>query len=276
VSREDRFSWHWNHAGRTRRSDYNNDMDITLSEAADSLDTTVPRVTRAIESLGIVPRRDAIGRSHRRARVLDSGQLTRLREHLGAAPANAEFSREEMFILSAFNLSPFGFRSARAAASAASVSATTAAKVLPTLVARGLVTESNKSVLDSGRVTHGVVYEANRTSDDWRTAVDDIRSTYLPESTKSTKPKLVPRRFWHLFWNATPSKLPISEHADFIASRMLLSQNPQAVAWAALHLPASSIANTAKLRHVSQRDRAWLKNLARAMSSRDLVGSEPS
>jgi len=251
-------------------------MDITISEAAESLGTTVPRVTRAIENLRIAPRRAATARQHRRAQVLNSEQLTRLQERLGAAPVNGEFSREEMFILSALNLSPFGFRSARAAASAASVSATTAAKALPVLVASGLVTESTKPVLDSGRVTRGTVYEANRTSDGWHTAFDDIRSTYLPESRKSTEPKLVPRRFWHLFWNATPSKLPISEHADFIASRMLLSQNPQAVAWAALHLPASSIANTAKLRHVSARDRSWLKNLARAMSRRDLADSETS
>ncbi len=179
-------------------------------------------------------------------------------------------------MLSALDLSPFGFRSARAAASAAGVSATTAAKALPVLVASGLVTESTKPMLDSGRVTRGTVYEANRTSDEWRSACDDIRSTHLPDSRKSTEPKLVPRRFWHLFWNASPLKLPISEHADFIASRMLLSQNPQAVAWAALHLPARSIANTAKLRHVSAGDRAWLKNLARAMSSSDVADSETS
>jgi hypothetical protein len=249
-------------------------MDITLSEAAEVLGTTVPRVTRAIENLRIAPLRAATSHRHRRAQVLDPVQLTRLREHLGSTPADAEFSREEMFVLSALNLSPFGLRSARAAASAASVSVTTAAKILPKLVSNGLVTESTRKMLDSGRVTQGIVYEANRTSDEWRTAFADIRSTYLPESTKSAEPKLVPRRFWHLFWNATPSKLAISEHADFIASRMLLSQNPQAVAWAALHLPASSIANTAKLRQVSEHDRAWLKNLARAMSSGDMSNSE--
>jgi hypothetical protein len=111
-----------------------------------------------------------------------------------------------------------------------------------------------------------MVYEANREGRAWQSALGEIRATQPPAPAQSPTPKVVPRRFWHLFWNATPSKLPISENADFIASRMLLSQDPKAVAWAALNLPGSSIKRTAGLRHVSGHDRQWLLHLADSMS----------
>lgn len=164
------------------------------------------------------------------------------------------------------NLSPFGFRSARAAASAARISTTTASAALARLVSGGLIAAPTRRVLESGRVTERMVYEANREGRAWQSALGEIRATQPPAPAQSPTPKVVPRRFWHLFWNATPSKLPISENADFIASRMLLSQDPKAVAWAALNLPGSSIKRTAGLRHVSGHDRQWLLHLADSMS----------
>src|SRR5580658_572823 len=178
-------------------------MDITISEAAEELGTTVPRVTRALGKLRITRTRAGRRGRGRRGQVVDERQLARLREHLGATPSGAPFSREEMFVLAALNVSPFGLRSARAVASAAGVSTTTASKVLPKLVANGLVTKSSRKAIDSGRVIQEIVYEANRTGAGWRLVNDQIQATHLPASTRRTEPKVVPRRFWHLFWNAT-------------------------------------------------------------------------
>ena len=243
-------------------------MDITISEAAASLGTSVPRVTRAIESLGIAPKRRAVG-GQRPARTLSGAQLDRLRRRLGSSRPSERFSREELFILSAMNLSPYGFRSIRAAASAAGVSTTTASRGLARLIAEGLVSARTTMVLDSGRVMERVVYEANRNGEPWQRALGEITATQPPEPAQAPAPTMVPRRFWHLFWNASPSRLPVAENADFIASRMLLSRDPKAVAWAALNLPANSIKRTAGLRHVSEHDRQWLLNLARSMSLSD-------
>jgi len=241
-------------------------MDITISSAAEALGTSVPRVTRSIESLGIAPKRAAVKGSRRPVRTLTTAQFGRLRQGIGSSRPSDRFSREELFLLSAMNLSPFGFRSARAAASAARISPTTASTALARLVAEGIVSAPIKKVLDSGRVTERVVYEANRKGSAWQSALGEITTTHPPEPVEPPPPRMVPRRFWHLFWNATPSKLSVSENADFIASRMLLSQDPKAVAWAALNLPVGSIERTAGLRHVSEHDRQWLLNLAWSMS----------
>jgi hypothetical protein len=110
-----------------------------------------------------------------------------------------------------------------------------------------------------------MILEANQINKKWSEILDDVLATYLPAPRTTTKAKIVPRRFWHLFWNAQPAQLPIIEHADFIASRMLLSKDPLAASWAITYLPASSIERTASLRQVNDRDRRWLRGLAQAM-----------
>jgi hypothetical protein len=72
-----------------------------MSAAAATLGTSVPRVARAIESLGIVPGRKAINGNHRPVRTLNPAQLDRLRQQLGSSRPSERFSREELFILSA-------------------------------------------------------------------------------------------------------------------------------------------------------------------------------
>lgn len=117
---------------------------------------------------------------------------------------------------------------------------------------------------NSGRAVNGVVLEANRNEKKWSEILGDVLATYLPIPRTTTEPKIVPRRFWHLFWNALPAQLPINKHADFIASRMLLSKDPSAVSWATTHLPAASIEKTATLREVNDRDRKWLNGVVNA------------
>ncbi|MBW4079428.1 MAG: MarR family transcriptional regulator [Acidobacteria bacterium] len=238
-------------------------MDITIGDAAERLGTSIPRVRRAIDRLGIVTRSMAT-RDGRPPRVLDEEGFQRLRDELGSMPAHALRGREELKVLAAFNMNPFGFRSRRAVAITAGISPTTASAIVDRLLEQGLVVAVPALLRNSGRVIRGMILEANRTNTTWSEILDDVLATHLPVPRMTSTAKIVPRRFWHLFWNAQPAQLPIIEHADFIASRMLLSKDPLAVSWAMTHLPASSIEKTASLRQVNDSDRQWLLGLSRA------------
>lgn len=242
-------------------------MEVTIAEAAEKLQTTVPRVTRALARARIEP---AIRlHNNRSIRVLSPEQVRALESELGIAPDVEGYSREDMFVLAAFNLSPYGFRSLYAASLAAVISATTAEKVVTRLIERGLIARVPQKELLNRKVIAVDTFQINRRSDEWRRLSEYIASTQLPASRRVASAKIIPRRFWHLFWNANPLQLPISEYANYIATRMLLSDEPQAVAWAATNLPPSSISYTATMRNASEEDRKWLNNLALAMWEAD-------
>lgn len=239
-------------------------MEMTISEVASMLDTSVPRVTRAMKRLGVV---SALGlRNDRRVQVLERSQVAAIEDELGFAPPVEGYSREDLFVLAALNLSPYGFRSVHAVSRAAAISATTAAKVVSRLTEKGLILVSPQRELLNRKVVIVSILHANRHHEEWRRLSDQIATVRLP-AQPPTSAKIVPRRFWHLFWNADPLKLPITEHADFIATRMLLSDEPQAIAWAATNLPPSSIKRTAEMRSTPEEDRRWFRSLATAMSS---------
>jgi hypothetical protein len=238
-------------------------MDITIAEAAESLGTSIPRIRRALRRLGIVTTSSPNG-DGRPPRLLEERSFWRLRDELGAVPSRSSRRREDLLVLAAINMNPFGFRSRRAVAEAARISPTTASAAVDRLIEEGLVSVVPRLLRYGGRVVEGVVLEANRDDKRWGEILGDVLATHLPFPRAAREPKIVPRRFWHLFWNASPAQLPIREHADFIASRMLLSKDPMAVAWAMTHLPASSVEKTASLRQVNDHDRKWLKGLAEA------------
>jgi hypothetical protein len=239
-------------------------MDVTVSQAAEKLGTTVQRVTRAVERLGIerVPQVVEQPQRGRPARAIHHLDLERLRLELGSTPSESDLTREELFVLAAFNLSPFGFRSIRAAASAANVSPTTAALIVERLIDKELIRRLRVNEVLSGRVVQRDVVEANRLSSKWWDLIYEIRATSLPSFSTPPEPKRAPRRFWHLFWNSSPAAMPVSEYADFLTSRLILSRDATAVAWAAICMPPSSIAKAARLRHVTEHDRHWLLSVA--------------
>lgn len=230
------------------------------------LNTSVPRVTRAMKRLGIVGTQGL--RDHRRVQVFELFMVKAIEAELGFAPNVEGYTREDMFVLAAMNLSPYGFRSVHAVSRAAAISATTAAKVVTRLTQRGLIIRSPQRELLNRKVVTLSVLNANRHHKEWRRLSEQIAMVKLPTAIPTT-PKIVPRQFWHLFWNADPLKLPIAEHADFIATRMLLSDEPKAIAWAATNLPPVSISRAADMRSTPQADRQWLRNLAMAMSTED-------
>jgi hypothetical protein len=251
----------------TTDTTYNVDMDISIATAAARLGTSVHRVTRAIERLGI-PTSPATTERGRPPRVLDEHGFTRLLDDLGATPLVDGYTREEMFVLAALNLDSCGFRSVREVAMASVISPTTATHVLPRLIDRGLVVTASQKELLNGRVVTVTAYHANREHPEWEALSGRIEATRLPIGKPTPPAKIVPRRFWHLFWNASPQRLPLSEHADFVASRMLLSDDSRAREWAATNLPASSIARAATVRHATDEDREWLLGLAESAAPR--------
>ncbi len=237
---------------------------MTLSEVADALGTSVPRVTRAMKRLDVVPTPSL--RNGRRVQVLESSKIVALEDELGFAPHVEGYTREDMFVLAAINLSPYGFRSVYAISRAASISATTAGKVVDKLTENGLILMTPQRELLNRKVVVVLALRANRHNSQWWKLSEAIAAVRLPAQVPKPA-KIVPRRFWHLFWNADPLKLPIVDYADFIATRMLLSDEPQAIAWAAINLPPSSINRAAHMRSTRQEDRRWLHSLALAMAS---------
>ena len=237
-----------------------------MNQAAQRLGTTVHRVTRAVERLGIERVLQVVTQPQRGrpARTICHIDLERLRLELGSTPSESAVTREELFVLAAFNLSPFGFRSIRAVAGASNVSPTTATLIVERLIDKGLIRRLRVNEVLSNRVVQRDIVQANRLSSKWWDLIDEIRATVLPSVSAPRAPKRAPRRFWHMFWNSSPAAMPVSEYADFLTSRLILSNDATAVAWASICMPPSSIVRAARLRHVSEHDRHWLLGVADA------------
>lgn len=229
----------------------------SIREAARDLGTTVPRVQRALDGLGIDPPAGPRGRR------VSAVQLAMLRDRLGSAPRVDGYTREDLFVLAALNRRPAGVRSVRAVARAAGVSATSAGRVLRRLSDKGLVTRRVRRFLE-GRVVDGVLYEIRREAE-WRAVADAVRATVVPVSALPVEtPKRVPRRLWHHFWNANPATIVLPSDENYVAARLLRADDPQALAWAAANLSVEAITHAAMLRGVTGRERSLMQHLIRA------------
>lgn len=243
-------------------------MDRTIAAIAGELGTTVPRVSRAVDRLGIKlsePKNPGRGRP---VRVIKEQDVERLRGDLGVTPRSSDIPREELFVLAALDADPRGFESVRSLAQAAGVSPTTAAGAVQRLEARGLINRRQGLTRMNGRVKDATLLEANRRDSTWQHIQPLLAATRPPAPAPGPTPSVVPRRFWHLFWNARPATLRIDTNADFIAARLLLSDDQRAVTWAATHLPATSIEKTATLRGLSESDKERIRDLASAQRLR--------
>lgn len=242
-------------------------MDRTIPTIARTLGTTSPRVARAINRLGIrlsEPKSRGRGRP---VRIINESDFERLRDDLGVSPPADSYSREELFVLAALGSETRGFESTRALARASGISPTTAAKLVARLEGQGLIARRRGLTRMSGRVVETDLLEVNRANPDWSRIAPLVCATRPPIATDHTEPTIVPRRFWHLFWNVSPSKLRLDANSDFIAARLLLSNDERAVTWAATHLPASSIERTSMTRGLSEPDRERLRSLAGSRQS---------
>ncbi len=228
---------------------------LSIPAAARRLNTSPPRVYRAVAKLGIQPVRTTKG-----AR-LKAAHLQRLESFLGATPfATNGVSREGLRVLAALDRRPFGVRSRRALARAAGVSPTTVRKVLADLVKRGAV-KVDEVVLAEGRARLVEVISLVQASPLWASVSSDARRVELPAPPRR-EARMVPVRLRHHFWNASAANLRLPENAHYVALRLLNSGDPEAVAWALLHLPADAISSAADVRGLSTSARHLIRSVA--------------
>jgi hypothetical protein len=229
----------------------------SIAEVAARLGTSVPRVSRCVARLEL-----RLEKTTRGARV-DETDLVHLANALGSVPASWSGTREEALVLAAVSRRPLGVRSTRAVARFAGVSPTTADRAVMSLTARGLVCVETARTIER-RVLDVPLLVVDYSSPAWQAVSTIIRSVVLPSRPAERAPRRVPQRLWHHFWNGNPQSIALPRDADYVATRLLRSGDPQAYAWAASNLPSSAMTATAAVRGVDNAERSALTRLAQA------------
>lgn len=223
---------------------YHNDMNTelrTTGQTARALGTTVPRILRAIDRHRV----PVIRRGNRT--LLDERALAELRGLLGAEPEVAGRSRSELRVLAALSRAPRGLASLRAVARRARVSPATADVVLSRLVAEGLVTR-RRGRLALGRVREVELWTLERRSPPWLEIASLVGRVHLPlrDPGDDPLPSRVPARLGHVFWNQPVYRLDPARDGPLLATRILRHGGPEALSWAARHLPPSAFREAAR------------------------------
>lgn len=234
---------------------------ISASEAARRLGTSLPRVRRAIDRLGL----EVDQRRGGRVRLSES-QLERLRGELGVVPSVDGLSRVETQVLAALARAPRGLATVRAVARRAGVSPTAAAGALRSLAGRGLVRREREWVA-AGRARELELIRANVTAPGWAALAPRLAAVRPPARREPRPPSRLPTRLRHLFWNADPSRLDLRRHGGYIAERLLSSHDLDGLAWGARALTARDWEQAARNRGLSAEERALARNLARSERS---------
>jgi hypothetical protein len=231
---------------------------FSAAEAARRLDTSVPRVQRAIGRLGLDGVRGRGGRVR-----LSERQLEELRLELGVVPRVDGLSRVETRVLAALARSPRGLVSARAVARRAGVSPTAAGAAVRSLSRRGLVRKEREWVA-SGRAREQELIRAEVTAADWPKLAPRLAAVTLPGSPPVPRPTGLPSRLAHLFWNADPNRIDVRTHGGYLAERLLSTGDLDGLAWGRRALTRADWEQAARNRGLSVRERALAQNLARS------------
>ena len=246
---------------------------ISASEASRRLRTSLPRVRRAIDRLGLEVDKRPGGRV-----LLSEPQLELLRSELGVVPPVDGLSRIETQVLAALARAPRGLAAVRAVARRAGVSPTAATGALRTLAERGLVRREREWVA-AGRAREVELVRANVTAPEWASLAPHLAAARLPNGREQRRPSRVPARLRHVFWNAGPSRLELDAHGAYIAERLLSSHDLDGLAWGAHALTDRDWEQAARNRGLSAAERALARNLAestRAGLSRPEHRREPT
>jgi hypothetical protein len=233
---------------------------ISASEAARRLGSSLPRVMRAIDRLGLEVDRGRGGRVR-----LTQDHLQRLEAELGLTPGIDDLSRAQARVLAALAKAPRGLASVRAVARRAGVSPTTASKALTSLERRDLVRHDQEWVA-AGRARSTGLFRADVTSPDWPRIAPELARIRLPRARRVGQATRVPARLAHLFWNADRDALNVDQHGAYIANRLLTTGDLDGLAWGTATLGARDWERAARDRGLSDRQRALAHNLARAAS----------
>ncbi|HEY1365553.1 MAG TPA: MarR family transcriptional regulator [Gaiellaceae bacterium] len=231
---------------------------ISASEAARRLGTSLPRVLRAVDRLELPGVRGRGGRAR-----LSEAHLERLRSELGVIPLLDGLTRIETQILAALARAPRGLASARAVARRAGVSPTAAADAIRSLERRGLVRRDREWVA-AGRARELELLHANLASPEWPALAAGLAAVRMPEGPEPRRPRRLPARLRHLFWNADPNRLDLESHGGYIAERLVSTEDIDGLAWGLRALRASDWDEAAGNRGLSAEQRALARNFARA------------
>ena len=194
-------------------------------------------------------------------RTITAESAATLRKRFGVVPKLGGYTRMELLLLAGLSLSPLGVRSVRAAARRGSLSSTCAAKTLTSLVDRGLVVKHRRRLAE-GRVIDCDVWAIDITSPEWHRIARHIGKIVVPSTPDLAPATRVPPRLGHHFWTGSSYGLDVTRDGAYIASRLALSDDPQAMSWAASHLPAKAFRECATARGLSAKQRSLLAGMA--------------
>jgi hypothetical protein len=229
----------------------------SAAAVARQLCTSVPRVVRAVERLGI----DA--RASNGRMLLDDEQVARLRVQLGVSARVPGLTPIQVFVLVALRDAPLGLVSIRAVARRAGVSQTASARALDTLFSVGLV-KRQPTVLAAGSARPAELWHLNRRAPRWRQMAPLLACVRPPVPRAVPREQRVPLALRHLFWNTAPTQLDVSHGGPYIARRLLRTMDLEGLAWGARNLRSTDWRQAQKARGLDAPVRGLARNLAAA------------
>ncbi len=227
----------------------------SAAEVAHRLETTVPRVVRAVQRLSLEARK---ANGHL---ALTPTMVERLRAELGVTPRVPGLDATEVKVLAALSRAPLGLASVRIVADHASVSPTAAAKALRRLEAKRLKYR-REAVIAGARARRVELLHANRRAERWLEIAPALARVQPPRYSKHRHDQRVPRWLRHLFWNTAPAQLEVSRGGPYIARRLLRTMDLDGLAWGARNLRSSDWEQAARARGLDPSVRALAHNLA--------------
>lgn len=262
---------------------YNNDMDTSIDVAytpgmdlcwstvqvAGYLGTSLPRVSRAIQYLGLSVRRTDRGWVR-----LSRPDIDMLLKYLGKYPVNSCFTREEMFVLAVLWNRPFGVESMRFLSECAGISPVATGNALKKLASQGLVERTVRRVMRL-RVENILIWKLNiRSVLANHELVQNIGNTVVPlrplrsNSCEPGQGCQIPGVFRSMFWNADFDRLNTQTNARMIATRVVEQMNLNALAWAIKTVDHQAFRDIAYARGNTARMTALALNIANSRESR--------
>jgi len=228
----------------------------SAAETARHLDTSIPRVVRGVEKLGLDARLPS-GRYR-----ITPQMLARLEDELGQVSRVKGLSIPQVQVLAVLAKAPLGLAFANTVAKQANVTPVTATRALKALERKGLVYHEDTKII-AGRVRRARIYHANFTAKEWDRIGPCLRKTRLKKHLVRSD-GVVPPRLRHLFWNTAPTQLVLSHAGPYIAERLLTTFSLDGLSWGARNLRASDWRGAANARELDAPTRSLALNLAEA------------
>jgi DNA-binding transcriptional ArsR family regulator len=235
---------------------------LSAAAVARELGTSVPRVKRAIERLGLEVREGRHGRVE-----LTRSQVESLRRELGVGARFGDLSGTQVQVLTALARAPLGLVSVRAVARRAGVSPTAASRALGRLTDRGLVRRQTEWV-SAGRAQRMDVYRAAFDAAEWPQLAPRLTPVRPPARLRPEQDRRVPAHLRHLFWNTASSQLDPDHAGGYIAQRLLTARDPAGIAWGIEQLQSDDWEKAAQGRGLDASQRSLARNIAKSRRER--------